>query len=185
VIKLQDNEIMCSVRDGDLKKMGILFDKYHKRLFNFFLRQTRDQETSDDLVQEVFYRMLKYRHTYRGDSAFTTWMFSVARSAFYTHYRKKKFKMDAFASVEDIKSQDQNPADKVEQDHQTEILHKALARLPQKKREVLLLSRFENMKYKDIAKVMGCKLGTIKARVHAALQDLALIYEEISGEVLQ
>ena len=87
--------------------------------------------------------------------------------------------------MEDIKSQDQNPADKVEKDHQAQLLHKALSRLPQKKREVLLLSRFENMKYKDIAKVMGCKLGTIKARVHSALQDLALIYEEISGEVLQ
>jgi RNA polymerase sigma factor (sigma-70 family) len=185
VAKLPDNEIMCSVRDGDLKQMGILFDKYHKRLFNFFLRQTRDQQTSEDLVQDVFYRMLKYRQSYRGDSAFTTWMFSVARSAFYTHYRKKKLKTDSYKSVEDLKSTDQSPADTVEKDHQTELIHKALARLPRKKREVLLLSRFENMKYKDIAKVMGCKLGTIKARVHSALQDLAVIYEDISGEVLK
>lgn len=183
-MKLPDRKIMTSVKNGDLQKMGILFDKHHKKLYNFFLRQTRDPQTSEDLVQDVFYRMLKYRHTYRGESAFTTWMFSVARSAFYTHFRKKKLKTDDFKSTENIESKELNPEEKIQKDHQTHFLHQALAKLPPPKREVLLLSRFENMKYKDIAQVMGCKLGTIKARAHNALKDLAVIYQDLSGEEL-
>ncbi len=181
-MKSQDNEIMIAVRNGELQKMEVIFERHHKKLLNFFLRQTGDPQTSEDLVQEVFYRMLKYRHTYRGDGAFTTWMFSVARSAFYTHYRKKKLKTDSLQSTENIKSPEQGPEEKIEKNHQNQLLHQALSMLPHKKREVLLLSRFENMKYKEIAKVMGCKLGTIKARVHSALKDLATIYKDLSGE---
>ena len=63
-----DNELMLKVRDGDLGKLSFLFERYHRALFNFFLRSTGSRDLSEDLVQEVFLRILKYRHTFRPDS---------------------------------------------------------------------------------------------------------------------
>jgi DNA-directed RNA polymerase specialized sigma24 family protein len=59
-----DNELMLKVRDGDLGKLSFLFERYHRALFNFFLRSTGSRDLSEDLVQEVFLRILKYRHTF-------------------------------------------------------------------------------------------------------------------------
>jgi len=67
-----DNDLMLQVRDGDLGKLSFLFERYHRALFNFFLRSTGNRDLSEDLVQEAFLRLLKYRHTFRPDSRFVT-----------------------------------------------------------------------------------------------------------------
>ena len=82
---------MFQVKDGDLARLGILFERHHKILYNFFLRLTGNREASEDLLQEVFLRMLKYRNTYKGSSEFTTWMFQIARNSRADYFRKKKF----------------------------------------------------------------------------------------------
>ena len=69
-----DQLLMLTVREGDIEKLGILFERHHRRLFNFFLRLTARRHLSEDLVQEVFVRLLKYRHTFRENSTFTAWM---------------------------------------------------------------------------------------------------------------
>ena len=85
-----DHHVMRQVKAGQIEKLGQLFEKYNKQLFHLFLWQTEDPSLSEDLVQEVFLRILKYRHSYRGEGQFKTWMFSIARSARIDHFRKKK-----------------------------------------------------------------------------------------------
>ena len=70
-----DDELMQRVRDGDAAPLGVLFERYQVPLYNFFLRLTGRTAVSEDLVQEVFLRVLKYRHTYRGQSQFRTWLY--------------------------------------------------------------------------------------------------------------
>ena len=79
---------MCAVRDGDVDKLGELFEKHHKHLYNFFFRQTGKGQESEDLTQDVFFRMLKYRHTYREDGDFKVWMFKIAYNARNDYYKK-------------------------------------------------------------------------------------------------
>ena len=74
---LSDGEVMAQVRDGDVGQLGVLFERHHGRLYNYCLRLTGNAETSRDLVQEVFFRMLKYRHTYRDDGAFLPWIYRL------------------------------------------------------------------------------------------------------------
>ena len=80
------------------------------------------------------------------------------------------------------------PASTPGPDVQTEIkdeaewIQRSLQKLSDDKREVLLLSRFQNMKYEEIARITGCAVGTIKARVHHALKELSVIYKDLSGE---
>ena len=87
---ISDNQMMEDVKTGKVEKLAVLFEKYHVQLFNFFLRLTGNRGVSEDLVQDVFMRILKYRKTYRGQSKFTVWMYQIARNAHIDHLRKKK-----------------------------------------------------------------------------------------------
>src|SRR5690242_8089550 len=81
---------MLEVKAGQLDKLGILFERYSKSLFGFFYHMTSDKELSQDLVQNVFYRMLKYRHTFTADGKFITWMYHLARNVSADHFKKSK-----------------------------------------------------------------------------------------------
>ena len=85
---LADNALMLKVKSGDVDRLGLLFDRYHRVLYSFFYRFTASKMVSEDLVQNVFMRMLKYKHTFTGDGRFTTWMYHLARNVYADHYRK-------------------------------------------------------------------------------------------------
>jgi RNA polymerase sigma factor (sigma-70 family) len=178
---LDDHTLMTAVRDGDLDQLGLLFERHHKHLYNFFMQQTGNNQSSEDMVQDVFYRMLKYRHTYRAEGKFTTWMFSIAHNAKIDYYRSEKHRREENDIPETVTDDQPDPEEISVETNQHEILMDALDALSDEKREVLILSRFENMKYEAIADIMGCKVGTIKARVHWALKDLAQEFHKRAG----
>src|SRR6202035_1183847 len=84
-----DDALMCRVRDGDVQALAPLFDRHHAALLNFYLRTTGNRASSEDLVQDVFVRILKYRRTYRPGSRFLTWMYHIARHARVDYLRKR------------------------------------------------------------------------------------------------
>src|ERR1700759_4542856 len=87
---MSDEELMSQVRNGVGEMLGVLFERYHVPLFNFYTKLTGDRTISEDLVQEVFFRILKYRHSYRADTPFRAWMYQIARNARLDHLRKRK-----------------------------------------------------------------------------------------------
>jgi len=178
---LDDNACMEDVKDGKVEKLAVLFERHHVSLFNFFLRLTGNRGISEDLVQDVFTRILKYRTTYKGESRFTTWMYQIARNVHVDHLRKSKDELSLDDRWEDVPSRDASPPDRVERGEDIAMMHQALAKLSLRKREVLLLSRFQNMKYTEIADLFGWHVGTVKATVHRAIKDLGKFYFELSG----
>lgn len=181
---LSDNHLMEGVREGKIEKMAVIFERHHVRLFNFYLRLTGNRNHSEDLVQEVFYRMLKYRSTYKGESKFTIWMYQIARNAHIDYLRKKKSELPLEEKGKEALSHEPSPVEKAELGQDIALMRKALSELPWKRREVLVLSRFQNMKYKEIAELMGCRIGTVKAQVHRAIKELGKIYFELSGRTV-
>ncbi|MGD9344233.1 MAG: RNA polymerase sigma factor [Candidatus Aminicenantes bacterium] len=181
VYAMTDNSLMEEVKDGKVEKLAVLFEKYHVQLFNFFLRLTGNRGASEDLVQDVFLRILKYRVTYRGQSKFTVWMYQIARNAHIDHLRKAKGEYSLDNQWDEAVETDPSPLDRLERGQDVELIQQALSRLPLRKREVLVLSRYQDMKYKDIAELFGCQIGTVKANVHRAIKDLGKIYYELSG----
>src|SRR5882757_3418662 len=83
-----DHELMLAVRAGEIRRLGDLFERYHKPLYGFFVRLTNQPSASEDLVQIVFYRILKYRHTYRDEGKFSAWIYHLARKVSADHFRK-------------------------------------------------------------------------------------------------
>src|SRR5262249_54682123 len=167
-----DENLMFAVRDGDVSKLALLFDRHHRALFEYFVRMTGNRAIAEDLVQDVFFRMLKYRATFRSESRFKSWMFHIARNARFDHYRKHSEDSLPEGHAEAMPSGSPLPGHQLEYDQQTAILECALQRLPEEKREVLVLSRYQEMKYEQIAELMGCEVGAVKVRVHRALKEL-------------
>lgn len=177
---LTDNSLMEKVREGDLDKLGLLFERYKKPLFGFFYGMNKNAELSEDLVQNVFYRILKYRYLFRGEGDFRTWMFHIARNVSHDHFRKNK--LNAKESLEiwqERLGSWQNRSTEIEQDEELAILTMAMDRLPADKREILLLSKFQDKKYKEIGEIIGCSEGAVKVKVFRALQELKTVYKNL------
>ena len=179
---MSDEELMAQVRNGVGEMLGVLFERYHLAVFNFYYKLTGERALSEDLVQEVFFRILKYRHSYKPETAFRAWMYQIARNARVDHFRKKRPE----TSWEPEMSPAVTPDDPAQQKQENALLHAALMELTDDKREVLVLSRFQDLKYEDIAKMMGCEVNTVKVRVHRALQDLREIFHALqSGKLVR
>jgi RNA polymerase sigma factor (sigma-70 family) len=174
-----DNELMEAVRDGRIEKLALLFERHQVALYNFFLRLTGNRSASEDLVQDVFMRILKYRAGYQGRDRFAVWMFRIARNAHIDHLRRRKDELPLEEACAEPPSLEPRPEIALEEGQEAALMHRALGRLPWKKREVLMLSRYEGLKLREIAELTGCEVGTIKAQVHRALKDLGRIYLEL------
>src|SRR5580692_125639 len=177
-----DNVLMQKVRDGDLAKMAVLFERHHRALFRYFLRLTGNREFSEDLVQDVYFRMLKYRHTYRDGNPFTSWMYQVARNAHLDGAQKRKGETQMFEELPEPASPEPDPSEILGRRQDLGMLRRALAALPVEKREVLVLSRFQNLKYEQIADILACDVGAVKVRVYRAIKALSQIFFELAGE---
>jgi RNA polymerase sigma-70 factor (ECF subfamily) len=177
-----DNLLMEDVRGGKVEKLAILFERHHVVLFNYFLRLTGNRPVSEDLVQEVFTRILKYRTTYRGEDRFAVWMYKIARNAHIDFLRRQKETVPLEDQFEEAQSADLIPEERVERQQEAALISRALKKLSPKKQEVILLSRFQNLKYREIAELMECPVGTVKGMVHRAVQELGDIYKQLSRE---
>ena len=87
---MTDELLMRAVKHGDVAQLGRLFERHRSAVFNFLARTIGDRAAAEDLVQDVFVRVLKYRHTYRDDHVFSTWLFRIARNARADHYRRQQ-----------------------------------------------------------------------------------------------
>ncbi|UCG27702.1 MAG: sigma-70 family RNA polymerase sigma factor [Bacteroidales bacterium] len=174
--KDNDELLMISVRRGILEALGVLFDKYHVKLFNFFLRLTFDRELSKDLTQNVFYRILKYRHTYREEHKFRSWMYQIARNSLTDHYDKAENRPKDQYPGEYLEDPAGSFEDEMENRERQRILYTALSRLSADQRELLELSRFQGLRYEEIAEITGNSVGAIRVKIFRIIQKLRKIY---------
>jgi RNA polymerase sigma-70 factor (ECF subfamily) len=181
---LNDNALMLRVKDGDLDRLGLLFERYKKPLFGFFYGMNRDAELCEDLVQNVFFRILKYRYLFRGEGDFKTWMFHIARNVNNDHYRKNKLgKTESVENWSERLGHSDIYTLQVQKDEELKMLSLAMDRLPEDKREILLLSKFQDKKYKEIGEILGCSEGAVKVKVFRALQDLKEVYSQLEKQM--
>jgi len=181
-----DHALMLAVRDGELDALGELFERHHGPLFGFLVKFTGQRTAAEDIAQVVFERMLKYRHTYRDEGNFTAWMYHLARRCAADHFRKANAAPHATDPVDLQHHADDRPhagdTAIVRDDHA--LIHTALARLDQGDREVLLLSRFQELSFAEIAGILECSVGAAKVRAHRALQQLRTVYLRLQKEPL-
>ena len=180
---MADNALMIKVKDGDIDKLGLLFERYKKPLFGFFYNLNKDVALSEDLVQNVFFRILKYRYLFRGEGDFKTWMFHIARNVSHDHFRKIKWKgRDALDKWQERLSNGENRQTEFQQDEELGLLSLALDKLPEDKREIILLSKYHDKKYREIGEILGCTEGAVKVKVFRAMQELKEVYWKLEKQ---
>lgn len=180
---LTDNALMLKVRSGDLDKLGLLYERHKNRLFGFFYNMNNNASISEDLVQNVFVRILKYKHTFTGEGSFTAWMFKTARNVNYDYYRKNKNenKQSELSSVEYKLHNEKDFGTTMDQKDEVAQLSWAMKQLPIEKREILVLSKYKEIKFSDIGEMLGCSEGAAKVKAHRALNDLRTIFLQLEN----
>jgi RNA polymerase sigma factor (sigma-70 family) len=174
---------MLKVKDGDIDKMGLLYERHHRQLFGFLFHMTKNKELSEDLVQNVFFKMLKYSKGFNGSGEFKTWMYHIGRNVMYDHFRKDKrtplhYKLKDFEE----KIEGEERADiQMEKKQELKILERAIANLSEENRELLILCRFQELKYNEIGRILNITEGAVKVRVHRALNQLKSNYLKIEN----
>ncbi|MTI41410.1 RNA polymerase sigma factor [Fulvivirga lutimaris] len=172
-----DNALMLKVKTGELDHLGLLYERYKRPLFGYFYHMNNDKMLAEDLVQAVFMRVIKYKHSFRGDGKFKTWVFHIARNVNTDHHKKHKNYTD---DIED----EHNELPEMEtgihaKEEQLTQMERALTMLDKDKRELLTLSKLKSMKYREIGELYDSTESAIKVKVFRAMQALKKQYEAL------
>ena len=179
---VSDEAVMLQVREGQVGRLAVLFERYHRNLFNFLYRLTGNREQSEDLTQEVFMRMLKYRRSFRGHASFVGWMFQIARHAHVDAGRKARREQPWEEDRTEPASPEAAVDESLRKAQEVALVRRALAGLPADSREVLVLSRYHDLKYEEIGRILGCEAGAVRVRVYRAMRALGQVFAELAGE---
>jgi RNA polymerase sigma factor (sigma-70 family) len=169
------------VQRGDTAQLALLFERYHVALFRYLLRMTRNRALSEDLVQEVFVRVLKYPKSYDPACSFARWLYGIAHNTYFDSRRKIRGEVAADA-VPESSSTEPAPEELFARRQDVMFLEEALQKLPADKREVLVLSRYHSLRYDDIAAILKCESGAVKVRVYRALKELRATFHQLRGD---
>jgi len=170
---------MTAVRAGDLAKLGALFERYHAPLFDFLSRMTGNRTAAEDLVQDVFVRILKYRATFRDGGSFETWLFRIARNARADYFRERKPLEPLAEAAFERPDPQPGPGRALETDRDHARLAHALMQLREDKREIIVLARYQALNHERIGAILGIEVGSVKVRLHRAVRELREIFLQL------
>ena len=172
---------MLDVKAGDDASFDLLLQKYRLPLINFLFRMVRDAATAEDLAQEVFLRVYRARKQYSPSAKFTTWLFRIATNLALNSVRDNRHRrMDVSldAPVEEDEAPRELPAREMRIDEhmverdRAQFIRRAVAALPEKQRVAVLLHKYEEMDYGEIAKILECSESALKSLLFRAYETL-------------
>ena len=170
---------MEAVKVGEVHKASLLFDRYHKRIYHFLTRLAMDREMAEDLTQNVFVRVIRYRQSYRQGLKVQAWIFQIARNVFADHYHQQKNRKSEWIDITKMSDQVADAEEGRVQEEQEKLLERSMAKLSDEQRELLVLTRFQHMKYEEVAAIMDTTVANIKVKVHRAIARLREHYFEL------
>ncbi len=170
-----DQELMLAVKAGDRDAFEALYRRYRDRLHAFLVRYTGDPATAQDLFQETFLRVFRDRTRYEPRATFSTWLFTIARNLSLDSLKRvgpalSSSRLEAVERV--IPDPSPGALEALQRQETDAALRWALTSLPEEERAILLLSRFEGLRYAQIAEILGTSEGAVKVRAHRAFQAL-------------
>jgi RNA polymerase sigma-70 factor (ECF subfamily) len=174
---------MLDVKAGDDASFDLLLQKYRRPLVNFLYRMVRDTATAEDLAQEVFLRVYRARKQYSPSAKFTTWLFRIAtnlalNSVRDNRHRQKDVSIDAASSPDEDAAPMQLPAPEMRIDEhmierdRADYIRKVISELPEKQRVAVLLHKYEEMDYAEIARILECSESALKSLLFRAYETL-------------
>jgi RNA polymerase sigma-70 factor (ECF subfamily) len=179
-----DVQLMLDVKAGDEQSFELLLRKYRSPLVNFLYRMVRDTAVAEDLAQEVFLRVYRARQEYAPSAKFTTWMFRIATNLALNSVRDNRHRQMEISMDQQVDSgESEQPAlevadraPSVEQELvarcRAEMILKAIHALPEKQRAAVLLHKYQELDYDEIARVLECSESALKSLLFRAYETL-------------
>ena len=180
-----DFALMERFRRGDRAALDALVGRHHGSLLRYFYLQSRSRETAEDLAQEVWVRVIRHRDDYRPMARFQTYLLAIARNLWIDRYRSRKaapptVSADAEVGGEEdgarlssfLPSREVEPSEGASVREEAARIREAVERLPEGLRAVFELGEVQGMRYRDVAEVLDIPVGTVKSRMHAAVQRI-------------
>jgi RNA polymerase sigma-70 factor, ECF subfamily len=169
-------QIIGACKRGSREGFSQIVDLYASRLYGYFYRLTGNAETSNDLLSDVFTKLVEKIGAYGGGS-FDLWLFKIAANVFYDHLRfQQRQKRFLEGYKQQLASESDGPKDS---DYRAgDILQKQLAQIDEPTREVILLRYYSGLSFKDIAKLRKEPIGTVLSKVHRGLAKLRGLMEQ-------
>ena len=192
-MQFSDEELMQQAKEGNSRAFDVLVRKWEHRVFNLIYRIVGDFETAEDIRQEVFIRIYKSAKQYRPRGQFKTWLYRIAVNCSINEVRKRERRQTLPLSIshDDGEQQkledvipDHNPGpDEVIQCNEiAEHIQGALLRLSNEQRAVIVMKHYEGLKFREIASVLDCPLGTVKSRMHQGLEQMRIMLRDFRRE---
>lgn len=169
---LTDEELMLIFKGGNNNAFDMLFDKYRNRIFRYVYNLFGgNTELSEDIVQEVFIKMVTGKDTYNPQLKFSTWLYSITRNLCINRMKSRSFRNDRStypldAVYETVLSKQQGATSNIEKAELGEVIERAVAELPAKYKEVFILHELNGLPYDEIARILETNEDTIRTRFH-------------------
>jgi RNA polymerase sigma-70 factor, ECF subfamily len=175
-----DAELMLRVKEGDGASFGVLLDKHRSSVVHFLYRMIQNHAVAEELAQDVFLRVYRSRSTYEATAKFTTWLFRIATHLALNSLRdgkNERFQEHLDDDTHELpvrQVSDTRPS--VEQSMVYEVkleeVRRAVAALPEKQRAAVLMHKYEEMEYSQIATVLSCSESAVKSLLFRAYETL-------------
>lgn len=178
-VKTDDQQLIAECLSGRTEAFGRLVTRYQNRLYNTLVHVTGSADEAQDVAQDAFVQAFQKLESFRGDSAFYSWLFRIALNAAVSRKRKTKrmrASLEAAREAAGIEPEDSHPTVRpshaMELNERQELVQQGLAQLSEEFRTVLVLKEMEGLKYEEIADLVDCPIGTVRSRIHRARLEL-------------
>lgn len=173
---MTDNEIINLCKKGDRDAFTMLMEKYQNQVFNIAYGMLSDYEDASDASQEIFVKVYRSISSFKGQSAFTTWLYVICRNVCNDILRKRQragvsVSIDADepeTAVKELKSELPTPEEQVELTERQAAVRAAINELKSEHKEVLIYADMQQLSNEEVAKILKCPLGTVKSRLNRA-----------------
>ena len=170
-LPIQDTVVMTALAGDSMSGFDELYRKHYRRVYSICLRMTGNIAEAEDLTQEVFIQLNRKLSSFRGESAFTTWLHRLTVNQVLMHFRKRSVKSEL--TTEDGEMPDSIDPDTINPESMPIVdriaLEIAIAQLPPGYRTVFVLHDVEGYEHEEIARILGCSAGTSKSQLHLSL----------------
>ena len=173
-----DIDLILRVKSGDDSAFSEILKRYYNKILNYVYRYTNNRETSEDLTQEIFMRVHRSVKNYRPEAKFSTWLYKIATNLCLTEVatRAKKYTSSLDEVQQNVGSmEDEKSVDQLHVRYRSEIkkmIFEAMNTLSEKERSAIMLCKYEQLSYDEVAQTLDCTVGAVKTYVYRGRMKL-------------